>query len=84
MNKVLIIATSQKTRGGITAVIKAHEVGEQWKKFHCKWIETHIDKNSIYKLWYFIKGYAAFLCFLPFCNLVHIHTSEPPLSLIHI
>ena len=49
MNKVLIIATSQKTRGGITAVIKAHEVGEQWKKFHCKWIETHIDKNSIYK-----------------------------------
>lgn len=44
MNKVLIIATSQKTRGGITAVIKAHEVGEQWKKFHCKWIETHIDK----------------------------------------
>ena len=31
MNKVLIIATSRKTRGGITAVIKAHEVGEQWK-----------------------------------------------------
>ena len=32
MNKVLIIATSRKTRGGITAVIKAHEVGEQVEK----------------------------------------------------
>ena len=81
MSKVLIVATSCKTRGGITSVIKAHKTGEQWKKFHCKWIETHIDKNSIYKLWYFIKGYAVFLCFLPFCNLVHIHTSEPPSAL---
>ena len=42
--KVLVVATSRKTRGGITSVIKAHEIGEQWKKFHCKWIETHIDK----------------------------------------
>lgn len=79
--KVLVVATSQKTRGGITSVIKAHEIGEQWKKFHCKWVETHIDKNSIYKLWYFIKGYFTFLYFLPFYNLVHIHTSEPPSAL---
>ena len=39
MTKVLVIATSRKTRGGITSVIKAHETGEQWEKFHCKWIE---------------------------------------------
>lgn len=31
--KVLVVATSRKTRGGITAVIKAHETGEQWKNF---------------------------------------------------
>ena len=66
MSKVLIVATSCKTRGGITSVIKAHKAGEQWKKFHCKWIETHIDKNSIYKLWYFIKGYAVFCAFYHF------------------
>lgn len=31
MTKVLVVATSRKTRGGITSVIKAHETGEQWK-----------------------------------------------------
>ena len=40
MTKVLIVATSRKTRGGITSVIKAHETGEQWKKFHCLWIQN--------------------------------------------
>ena len=33
MTKVLIIATSRKTRGGITSVIKAHKTGEQWQKY---------------------------------------------------
>ena len=46
MFKVLVIATSRKTRGGITSVVKAHEKGEQWNDYHCKWIETHIDKNG--------------------------------------
>ena len=45
--KVLVVATSRKTRGGITSVVKAHETSEQWKKFHCKWIETHRDGNNI-------------------------------------
>ena len=49
MAKVLVIATSRKTRGGITSVVKAHETGEQWKKYHCRWIETHRDGNSIRK-----------------------------------
>lgn len=30
--RVLVVATSRKTRGGITSVVKAHEMGEQWKK----------------------------------------------------
>lgn len=76
--RVLIIATSHKTRGGITSVIKAHQKGEQWKKFHCKWIETHIDKGSFLKLLYFCKGWILFILNLPFYDIVHIHTSEPP------
>lgn len=78
MSKVLIIATSHKTRGGITSVIKAHQKGEQWKSFHCKWIETHIDKNGSLKLLYFCKGWIQFILNLPFYEIVHIHTSEPP------
>lgn len=33
MPKVLVVATSRKTKGGITSVVKAHETGEQWKSF---------------------------------------------------
>ena len=50
--RVLILATSRKTRGGITAVLKAHETGEQWKRFHCHWVQTHRDGNNIRKIAY--------------------------------
>lgn len=71
--KVLVIATSRKTRGGITSVIKAHETGEQWNKYHCRWIETHRDGNSIRKLWYLIKSLVEYITLLPFYDIVHIH-----------
>jgi len=78
MIKVLIVATSHKTRGGITAVIKANKQGEQWTQFHCRWIETHIDKGVIWKLAYLLQGCAQYLLLLPLYDIVHIHTSEPP------
>ena len=76
--KVLILATSRKTRGGVTSVIKAHEQGEQWRRYHCKWVETHSDKNSAVRFLFFIKSFFSYLFLLPFYDLVHIHTSEPP------
>lgn len=78
MAKVLVVATSRKTRGGITSVIKAHEKGEQWATFHCRWIETHRDKGAATKLLYLIKGFIQYVLLLPFYDIVHIHTSEPP------
>lgn len=69
MTKVLVVATSHKTRGGITSVIKAHQQGAQWKEFHCKWIETHIDKGMFWKLFYLIKGLTTYLLLLPFMTL---------------
>lgn len=71
--KVLVVATSRKTRGGITAVVKAHETGAQWKKYHCRWIQTHRDGNAIRKAWYFISALVEYLCLLPFYDIVHIH-----------
>ena len=73
MKRILIVATSHKTRGGITSVIKAHETGEQWRKFHCKWIETHRDGNLIRKLWYLFSALLQYLILLPFYDIVHIH-----------
>lgn len=71
--KVLIVATSHKTRGGITSVIKSHQLGEQWQKFHCKWIETHRDGNNMRKLWYLATALIEYICLLPFYDIVHIH-----------
>lgn len=73
MTKILVVATSRKTRGGITSVVKAHETGEQWKKYHCKWIETHRDGNPIRKLWYLFSALLQYLILLPFYDIVHIH-----------
>lgn len=75
MTKVLVVATSRKTRGGITSVVKAHEQGRQWKKFHCRWIETHRDGNAVRKLWYLITGLLEYVCLLPFYDVVHLHVA---------
>jgi glycosyltransferase involved in cell wall biosynthesis len=74
--KVLVIATSKKTRGGITSVIKAHSNEKFWEEWNCKWIETHIDKNIFYKFWYFIKSLTMFFFIAPFYDIIHIHLSE--------
>lgn len=73
MQKVLVVATSRKTRGGITSVVKAHETGEQWKKYHCRWIQTHRDGNAVRKLWYLVTAIIEYLCLLPFYDIIHIH-----------
>lgn len=73
MPKVLVVATSRKTRGGITSVVKAHEIGMQWKEYHCKWIETHRDGSMGRKLWYLVTALAKYVTLLPFYDIVHIH-----------
>lgn len=76
MNKVLVVATSRKTRGGITSVLKAYETGEQWKKFHCHWVQTHRDGPIWRKILYFLSGITDYLIRLPFYDIVHIHTAD--------
>ena len=76
MTKVLVVATSRKTRGGITSVVKAHEKGEQWKKYHCRWIETHRDGPAWRKLAYFVCAFIQFVFLIPFYDLVHIHAAD--------
>ena len=73
MTKVLVVATSRKTRGGITSVVKAHEMGKQWKEYHCKWIETHRDGPAWRKLWYLATALIEYVFLLPFYDIVHIH-----------
>lgn len=76
-NKVLIVATSSKTRGGISAVVNQYRQHALWEDNHCVWIENHIDKGLGLKVWFFIKGWFSFLFKLPSSRLVHIHFSSP-------
>lgn len=76
--KILVVATSRKTRGGITSVVKAHEMGAQWEKYHCRWIETHVDRSMWEKFWRFFISLIQFIFFLPSYDLVHIHFSGTP------
>ena len=75
MAKVLILSTSRKTRGGITAVLKAHETGGQWKKYHCHWVQTHRDGPNWRKLLYLATAWMDFLVRIPFYDIVHVHFS---------
>lgn len=70
---VLVVATSRKTRGGITSVVKAHETGEQWKKYHCRWIQTHRDGPAWRKIWYLTSALIEYIVLLPWYDMVHIH-----------
>lgn len=78
MTKVLVVATSPKTRGGITSVVSAHSKGHQWQDFHCYWLATHRDGNFLIKIGYLAKSLLAGLFLVPYYDILHIHLSEPP------
>lgn len=73
--RVLVVATSRKTRGGITAVLNTYKRTDFWNKFNCYWIETHRDGSQLRKLFYFISGLMDYIVRIPFYDLVHIHIS---------
>ena len=75
MIRVLVVATSKKTRGGITAVLKLYEQSQMWRQYHCRWIGTHRDGGNMCKLWYFATAFMQYLVLLPFYDIVHIHFS---------
>lgn len=74
-HRILVVATSEKTRGGISAVVSAHKRCELWSKYNIKWIETHIDRGAIIKILYFFRALFQFLLYVPFCEIVHIHVA---------
>lgn len=75
MSRVLVVSTSRKTRGGITAVLKLYEQSQMWHDYHCMWIGTHRDGNSFRKIWYYVRGCVEYFILLPFYDIVHFHIS---------
>jgi len=73
---ILVVAPGRRTRGGITSVVRAYSSTAIWNQLNCVWIETYIDRNNIYKIFFFLKGFIHYLFLLPFASIIHIHLSE--------
>ena len=76
--KVLVLATSPKTRGGISSVLNCYRKQPFWEEFGCRWISTHRDGSKLRKLAYLLGAWAQFICLLPFYDIVHIHLGLRP------
>lgn len=72
--KVLFVATSRQTMGGISSVLKMYERMEFWKEYKCAWLETQVNKGMALKLWYMIKAYITMLFIVPRYDIIHFHT----------
>ena len=77
MAKVLVLAPSRKTRGGINSVVNAYRSTGLWQEFRCKWIPTYIDRKLLLKLAFFAVAFLRCLVLMPFYDIVHIHFSLP-------
>lgn len=76
--KVIVLATSRHSHGGISSVVMAHEQTDEWRDHGCKWIATHRSGSKLTKLIYFFGGMARYLWYLPWCDTVHAHIGEAP------
>lgn len=74
--KLLMLATSRLTRGGITSVLKAYEQCPFWRMYQVRWIETHIDHGNISKCIYLLKALLQFVFVVRQYNIIHIHVGE--------
>ena len=75
---VLMIATSRRTRGGITAVLKAYETCPFWKDYQIRWLQTHADGSLFYKFLWAFKAYMSAFILIPQYDIIHIHLSQVP------
>lgn len=75
MKKVLVVATSPKSRGGIATVVGALRKTDVWCTHKCCWVATHIDRSKLRKLLILVSGLLKYMVLLPWYDIVHIHLS---------
>lgn len=75
MPKVLVVATSPESRGGIATVVNAIRKTSVWETYKCCWIETHIDRSLLFKVTKLIIGFIKYIILLPWYDIIHIHLS---------
>lgn len=81
MTRVLIIAPSRKTHGGITSILNVWEKMPLFKSLKYYWLETQINSTIGWKLYYMFSSYLKGLFIIPFYRICHFHT-VPGVSMI--
>lgn len=81
MNKVLVIGSAEQSGGGVSSVIKLMKKMPVWKKYHCYWLGTQIQRNYAWKFWYAIRAYIIALFIIWQYDIIHFHT-VPNISMI--
>lgn len=80
MTKVLVLATSRKTHGGVSAVLNVYEQSQMWRQYRCQWVSTNRDGCLLRKFWFLFKSIAQYIVLLPFYDIVHLHLGLRPSS----
>jgi glycosyltransferase involved in cell wall biosynthesis len=71
--KVLVVAPSLHTRGGITSVVRLHMETKAWTEMNCEHLPTHEDGSTARKLWTAISSYIKAPLKVAEADIVHIH-----------
>lgn len=76
--KILMCGSHLSVKGGMVSVVKNYLKCKQWGEYEIIYIPTHIEKNKIAVLLYFIIAYIKILFIVIFgkISIAHLHTSE--------
>lgn len=79
--KVMMVGSAEKSKGGVSTVIKILKNSPIWDEYECYWLETQIQDNKYIKLFYAIRSYI--ICFFKIkkYDIIHFHT-VPDISLL--
>lgn len=72
--RVLIVGSARESGGGVASVIRLMEEMPIWKKYHCYWLGTQIQRNYLWKLWYALKANVVAMFIVWRYDIVHFHT----------
>lgn len=82
MTKVLMVGSAEQSGGGVASVVRLMKGMPFWRKYHCGWLGTQIQRNYGVKLWYALKAYAKALFTIWGYDIVHFHTVPDRICLI--
>lgn len=76
-----MVGSHEKSKGGITTVIKLLKQSSIWDKYQCYWLGTQIQGSKWIKLYYCIKAYMCGLFLIWKYDIIHFH-AVPDISLL--